>query len=497
MTTSAPPRCSPRSARPARPRMPRRPDSSTWPPGGPTCTRRSRSTVPPPSPSVVASGASTRSRSPATGARWWRSSASPSSAPCSGSRRWRRRSSSATPSSSATASHACGPSSRPGAVPAWRARLVAEATIHAAPALTPEAAGWVDGQVAAVAGKIGPAQLDRLIAETLKRFELSASDPTADPEDGWQHVDPRHVTIDTDDVHYAGTLHVEADLDLADALDLDRALAHSAATQKALGSDLSLDARRAAALGDLARTQTALDLVHHRAAPAPAAATATGCRSRGRWCCTPTSPPIDGRRARRCSGRPAASRRANAWSCSTQLKDWCGDSRTKVTVKPVIDLNHGEDRARLRDPGPDPRARPPPRPDLRVPVVHPTRPALRRRPHHPVRPHRRRRGPTPTRPDGHRQPGGAVPVPPPPQDPHRLALRDGRARGLRVDQPPRPPVPTRPHRQHRTGSTRPTGFRDRTPSFLNQRDGPPPPTMTPPRTPLTQVTWGHWRVVAP
>ena len=77
---------------------------------------------------------------------------------------------------------------------------------------------------------------------------------------GWQHVDPRHATIDRDDVHYAGTLHVEADLDLADALDLERALAHGAATQKALGSELSLNARRAKALGDLARTQTALDL---------------------------------------------------------------------------------------------------------------------------------------------------------------------------------------------------------------------------------------------
>ena len=50
---------------------------------------------------------------------------------------------------------------------------MAEATIHAAPSLTPEAAGWVDSQVAAVAGKIGPAQLDRLVAETIKRFDLA------------------------------------------------------------------------------------------------------------------------------------------------------------------------------------------------------------------------------------------------------------------------------------------------------------------------------------
>ena len=54
-----------------------------------------------------------------------------------------------------------------GQVPAWRARTVAETTIHTAPALTVEAAGWVDVQVAAVAGRVGPAQLDRLVAETI------------------------------------------------------------------------------------------------------------------------------------------------------------------------------------------------------------------------------------------------------------------------------------------------------------------------------------------
>ena len=336
-----------------------------------------------------------------TGARWWRSSASPSSAPSSASRRCRRRSSSATPSSSATASHASGRRSRPGAVPAWRARLVAEATIHAAPALTPEAAGWVDGQVAAVAGKIGPAQLDRLIAETLKRFDLAAADPAADPEDGWQHVDPRHVTIDKDDVHFAGTLHVEADLDLADALDLDRALAHGAATQKALGSDLSLDARRAAALGDLARTQTALDLFtqghtgarsrrQRRAAGRPGGRAARPLRRR--------RPTADGQTVFGPTGRLEEGQRLVLLD---QLKGWCGDSRTKITVKPVIDLNAVQtapgyaipDRIRehviLRDR------------HLRVPVVHPPRPGLRRRPHHPLRP--------PADAEGRPQPGPTTP----------------------------------------------------------------------------------------
>jgi hypothetical protein len=147
-----------------------------------------------------------------------------------------------------------------GRVPAWRARVVADTTIHSSPSLTAEAAGFVDSQVAAVAGRIGSAQLDRLVAETIQRYDLAVADPAADPEDGYLAVDPRHVTVNKDDVHYAGTLRIEAEVDIADALDLDRAVAHHAATQKALGSELSLDARRAKALGELARTQTALDL---------------------------------------------------------------------------------------------------------------------------------------------------------------------------------------------------------------------------------------------
>ena len=202
-----------------------------------------------------------------------------------------------------------------GRVPAWRARIVAETTIHTSPALTMEAARWVDTQVSAVAGRVGTAQLDRLVAETIKRFELAAPDPTTDPEDGYLYVDPRHVTVNKDDVHYAGTLHVEADLDLADALDLDHALVHGAATQKALGSTETLDVRRAKALGDLARTQTALDLFTPRLTLGRR--DGTGCPSPARSCSTPTSTPPPSA-SRPSSVRRVVSRKASGWFCSTR-----------------------------------------------------------------------------------------------------------------------------------------------------------------------------------
>ncbi len=235
-----------------------------------------------------------------------------------------------------------------GRVPAWRARAIAEATIHSAPALTVEAARFVDAQVAAVAGKIGAAQLDRLVAETIKRFDLAGVDPAADPEDGYLHVDPRHVTIHDEDVHFAGTVRLEAEMDLADGLDLHQALAHGAATIKALGSALPLDARRAKALGDLARTQTALDLFHQ----GQTAGSGFEARS-ARTSTTDDGPDLPAAREVVLHAHFDANLSGDTTVFSPtgrleegqrlllldQLKSWCADSRTKVTVKPVVDLN--------------------------------------------------------------------------------------------------------------------------------------------------------------
>ncbi|NPD03365.1 DUF222 domain-containing protein [Nocardioides sp. zg-1308] len=224
-----------------------------------------------------------------------------------------------------------------GQVPAWRARTVAEATIHATPSLTVEAARWVDTQVAAVAGRIRPAQLDRLVAETIKRHHLDAHDPTSDPEDGWQHVDPRHATLHSEDVHYAGTMRFEAELDIADALDLDRALAHGAETLAALGWVAPLDSRRSQTLGDLARTQTALDLHAQGSSAARSEDGLPVAREVVLHAHFPASlASLDGPDT--VFGPTGRLEEGQRLVLLEQVKDWCADSRTKITVKPVIDL---------------------------------------------------------------------------------------------------------------------------------------------------------------
>jgi hypothetical protein len=240
-----------------------------------------------------------------------------------------------------------------GVVPAWRARAVAEVTIHTTPALTPEAAAFVDSQVSAVVGRVAPAQLDRLVAEAIKRHDLATDDPSQDPEDGYLAVDPRHVTIHDEDVHFAGTMRLEAELDIADALDLGAAVARGAEVQKALGSTESLDVRRAKALGDLARTQTALELsagatTGPATEPDTARATATAAAATERD--TADLPParevvihthFDAASVGESTvfGPTGRIEEGQRLVLLDQVKARCGDIRTKVTIKPVIDLN--------------------------------------------------------------------------------------------------------------------------------------------------------------
>ncbi|WP_432479662.1 DUF222 domain-containing protein [Nocardioides sp. GXQ0305] len=211
-----------------------------------------------------------------------------------------------------------------GGLAAWRARRVAEQTISHA--LTPEAAAFVDAQVAAVAGRIGPAQLDRLVDEARGRFM-----PEAAEAERRRASDSRRFDIDHDQVSFAGTSYVSGELDLADALDLDDAIRGVAGQLADLGCAESLDVRRSLAAGELARRQLALDLAAsevevraQRASKPPVRKTVlylhvsevalTGGEGVGR--CENTRSPVT----------------------AETIREWCGHPETDLVVKPVIDL---------------------------------------------------------------------------------------------------------------------------------------------------------------
>lgn len=147
-----------------------------------------------------------------------------------------------------------------GEVQAWRARKVAQATI----ALPPEGAAFVDQHVASFAQSIGFAQLERLIEEARVRFVDGY-----ERKDGPDAPDRRRVQFDFDQLTSNGTVQMWGELDLADAADVEKAVTRRAGQLGDLGADLGPDARRAIALGEIARDELTLDLeTGERGAPA-------------------------------------------------------------------------------------------------------------------------------------------------------------------------------------------------------------------------------------
>ena len=207
-----------------------------------------------------------------------------------------------------------------GELQAWRLGVIADRTRP----LSPAAAAFVDAHVAAVAHKIGPAQLARLIEEAVARF-----DPEQAEADRLLAAETRHVDVRLGDLTTAGTVYVEGEVDLADALDLEAALAAGAEQQRLLGSTDPLDVRRSIALGDLARGQTALDLDD-----------------------TDDATPKRAARPRRQvvlhvhlaqdallgAAGLARLREAAGPVTAEQVRSWCGHPDAQVTVQPVLDL---------------------------------------------------------------------------------------------------------------------------------------------------------------
>jgi hypothetical protein len=213
-----------------------------------------------------------------------------------------------------------------GEVLAWRARRIAEQTI----ALTTEAAGFLDAQIAGVAHTARPWQLDKLIAEAVARFMPDEADRQREAA-----ADRRHVTIDLDQPSFAGTAQVHAELDLVDALDLDAALTAGAQTLRELGSSDSLDARRAAALGELARGDLPLGL-EPESPPNPKGSREVVLHVHLSEAAV-LDDGVEAEIARiETSGRTTA--RAGTLVTADTIRDWCGNPDARVTVKPVIDL---------------------------------------------------------------------------------------------------------------------------------------------------------------
>jgi hypothetical protein len=96
-----------------------------------------------------------------------------------------------------------------------------------------------------------------------------------------------------------------------------------------------LDVRRAKALGDLARTQTALDLFHQGH---PAGQDADGLPA-AREVIVHAHFDASTIGKQTVFGPTGRMEEGQRLLLLDQVKDWCADSRTKVTVKPVIDLN--------------------------------------------------------------------------------------------------------------------------------------------------------------
>jgi hypothetical protein len=204
-----------------------------------------------------------------------------------------------------------------GEVPVWKALRIADHT-----RLLPEdAAAFVDAQSASFAHGCSWAQVDRLVEEALIRF-----DPEAAEERRREAQEHRHVDLGLDQVGYDGIAHGTTSLDIADALDLENALARRAKLNGQLGDTDPLDVRRAKALGEIAREDLILDL--EVADPQTREITRT----------------VPGRKTELVLHRSATDQTVGRFGntrtpvSTEQIKTWLTLANTSVIVRPVLDL---------------------------------------------------------------------------------------------------------------------------------------------------------------
>ncbi|MQW75879.1 DUF222 domain-containing protein [Nocardioides sp. dk4132] len=210
-----------------------------------------------------------------------------------------------------------------GMVPVWKGRRLAQLTLS----LPPDGAEFVDRQLAGTVGKVGWATIERLVDQARVTF-----DPEGAEKQRREAADGRRFDVHTGEATHDGTVRVEGELDLADALDLDTAIRQGAGELAALGSTESLDVRRSMAAGELARRQLAFDLRTEAGAGGDGAASVV----------KPRQVVIHVHLSHAAISRDEACiahvEETRSIVSTEQVRDWCGGD-AQVVIKPVIDLD--------------------------------------------------------------------------------------------------------------------------------------------------------------
>lgn len=228
-----------------------------------------------------------------------------------------------------------------GSIPAYRARRVAQATRS----LSPEAAAYVDGEVAPYLHSIGVKALEAIVTTAIWRFDL----PRALEEAG-ESLDHRDLRVDLDahPDNPSAACAVWGWLDRADAVELERAVAQLAHQLLLAGSSDSLEVRRSQALGMLARREDPIEV------PVPDVPAEEDLQEWDEDDAETESEPVRVRTRpvvlyvhlsesalTGCADGALARLEGHAGPITVdQVRAWCQTpgSTTQITVKPVIDL---------------------------------------------------------------------------------------------------------------------------------------------------------------
>ena len=192
-----------------------------------------------------------------------------------------------------------------GEVAVWKARRIAQATAS----LPPEAATAVDNALYFVAKRCSFAELDRQVEKARTAF-----DPVETERRRREAAEKRRFTVELGRMTHDGLVHVEGTLGVADAVALEEWVRTKAAT---LDPALSLDVRRSMAMGMVGEADTNSDGEHQ------------GEAQREVMIFVHTRP-----------GQAMADvDNTRTTTTVEEVREWCQRAGTKVTVRPVIDLN--------------------------------------------------------------------------------------------------------------------------------------------------------------